>query len=321
MNNIAVFGEALFDFIEQPSGTFDAVIGGSPYNVAKGLARQGLNPYYVSPISSDHLGEKIIKDTDHENITLPLNNRSNRKTSLALVYLDSNGLPDYSLYRENVADLDITPQKLLTAIPEHCTLFHTGSLALVPSAVDALLPVFETLTQQNTIISIDINARKGVVQDHQSYVDAVHRTLKYANIVKVSDEDLVMIGYDGCQQQACNTLLELMPANAIIALTLGEDGAHLITKNDNVFSEVYPVKAYADTIGAGDTFFANLLGYLMSQELLHSNNKTTAQLQAMLNFATIAATLNIEQTGCNPPTKAQTIKEANISQWDIGQIQ
>jgi len=320
MNNIAVFGEALFDFIEQPNGTFDAVIGGSPYNVAKGMARQGLKPCYVSPISSDHLGDKIIVDINNEGIGLPLNNRSTRKTSLALVYLDDKGLPDYSLYRENIADLDIAPQQLLASIPAQCELFHTGSLALVPSAVELLLPVFSALRQKDIIISIDVNARKGVVTNQQAYIDAVHRALAYANIVKVSDEDLLMMGYQGCPQEACHTLLSLMPNNAIVALTLGEHGAHLITQDNSVFSDVYPIQDFADTIGAGDTFFANLLGYLVDQQLINDVQKSTAQLQAMLNFSAIAASLNIEQTGCNPPSKIQTIAEAKRSQWDIGGI-
>ena len=83
---VAVFGEALFDMIEQNSGKFAPHIGGSPYNVARSFARQGLSCLYLSPISIDNLGDRIFNSVQKEGIQLPVGNRSSRPTSMALVF-------------------------------------------------------------------------------------------------------------------------------------------------------------------------------------------------------------------------------------------
>ena len=55
---IAVLGEALVDLI-LAEGAYQPHLGGSPFNVALGLARQGADVCYLSPFSEDSFGDQL----------------------------------------------------------------------------------------------------------------------------------------------------------------------------------------------------------------------------------------------------------------------
>jgi fructokinase len=299
----AVFGEALFDLIEQTESQLRAHIGGSPFNVAQSFARQNIDICYLSPISKDVYGTRLQKFAIEEGITLPEHNRSDLPTSLALVYKDEHGQPDYCLYRRHIADLDIDAATLQSIIPEGIELFHTGSLALVPSMVDVLEPCFKTLKEQDVCISIDINMRKGVEFDNERYVNAVKSLANYADIIKVSDEDLLALGSTLAPLDGARDLLAQTKASMVL-LTLGEHGATLITEKFEVTKPVYTPNPFVDAVGAGDTFFSAFLALLLrlgqtKQPWLNDD------LEYALQFALMAATLNVEKNGCNPPTQTE----------------
>lgn len=305
--NVAVFGEALFDMIQQNDGGFLPFIGGSPYNVARSFIRQGLACSYLSPISTDELGEQIFQSALAEGIKIPDNYRSSRNTSLALVYKDNSGKPSYRLYRKAVADLDVTPEKLLNALPENLSLFHTGSLALVPDMLDVLIPVVKSLKQQGVKISIDVNVRKGVEENHQQYIAAIWRFVEFADIVKVSDEDLHLKGLYGEPEFHARAMLDRME-NGIVVLTLGEGGSQIITNAHQLKQDVIPPSVVGDTVGAGDTYFSALVAFLLKKEAL-APNVAPALLAEALRFGAMAASMNVEQVGCHPPTYQQ-VREA-----------
>ena len=306
---IAVFGEALFDMIQQDNGDYRPFIGGSPYNVARSFARQGMDCIYLSPISSDYLGEKIYHSVIEEGIQLPNNNRSSRATSLALVYKDEQGKPDYRLYRKQVADLDIDAEKLLSVLPDDLDLFHTGSLALVPEMLDVLIPVISKLKSRGVKISIDVNVRKGVMEDHEQYVACIWRFVELADIVKISDEDLLLMGLNGEPEFHAKVMLESMH-NGIVALTLGEAGSHLLTDQLNIRQEVSQPKVFGDTVGAGDTFFSAMIAQLLRDNVL-SPTAAKENLTFALGFGSVAASLNVSQIGCNPPSQQEVLDIIN----------
>jgi len=304
---VAVFGEALFDMIEQPGGDYRPFIGGSPYNVARSFARQSLDCTYLSPISNDVFGEKIFNSVIEENINIPENNRSDNTTSLALVYKNAQGNPDYRLYRKSVADLDISAEKLLDILPQNLDLFHTGSLALVPDMLNVLIPVIKVLKKRGVKISIDINVRKGVEKNHQDYVKAITTFVALADIVKVSDEDLLLIGLTGCPEVHAKEMLESMD-NGIIVLTLGESGSHVITQTINEQQNIFKAEQFGDTVGAGDTFFSAMIAQLLRDKSL-SPDAEKNNLAYALKFGSLAASMNVEKVGCHPPSHTEVSKK------------
>ncbi|ARD42979.1 carbohydrate kinase [Colwellia sp. PAMC 21821] len=304
---VAVFGEAVFDMIKQENGDYRPFIGGSPYNVARSFSRQGLDCSYLSPISNDIFGDEIYKSAVDEGISIPANNRSFQATSLALVYKNEQGNPDYRLYRKSVADLDINAQKLLDILPKDLDLFHTGSLALVPEMIDVLIPVMTTLKARGVKISIDVNVRKGVEVNHAKYVQAIAQLITYADIVKVSDEDLLLQDLIGDPEHLASAILEDM-TDGMVVLTLGENGAHFITEHVNIKQAVFQAVPMGDTVGAGDTFFSAMLAQLLRDNAL-TPSAQKADLAYALKFGSLAASINVSKIGCQPPTQAEVLSQ------------
>lgn len=303
----AVFGEALFDLIEQGNDLLKAYIGGSPFNVARSFVKQGINTTYVSPISNDTYGNRIVEYAKDQGIILPNDNRSFLPTSIALVFTDENGQPDYSLYRKNVADLDVTAEKLIAMMPTDLSLFHTGSLALVPTMLPVLIECFDVLKAKQVLISLDINMRKGVESDNSAYVSAVKELTSYANIVKVSDEDLLLLGITDSPLEGAKQILDSLQSDkGIVLLTEGENGATIVTSKVCLHKPVYQPKQFVDAVGAGDTFFSAFLSKLLSNEKITSaSNPDTLELA--LNYGLMAATLNVEKNGCQPPSRDEVL--------------
>lgn len=301
--NVAVFGEALFDLIEGENEAIQAYIGGSPFNVARSFARQGLSCSYLSPISLDRYGDKIVGEANRETILLPDNNRVNSPTSLALVYKNEKGLPAYTLYRQGIADLCIDAEKLIALLPSQLALFHTGSLALVPKMESVLIEVFTFLKAQKCPISIDINVRVGVEESNDAYIKTLKNLLKYANILKVSDEDLELMGYTEPAETVAKGLLSEIDEGMVI-LTKGEHGAIVYTDSLEISEPVFQPNSFGDTVGAGDTFFSAFLSEMIRNKLL-SSSVSEFSLRSTLKFALMAATLNVEKVGCQPPNYAE----------------
>ena len=304
---VAVFGEALFDMIEQKNGDYRPFIGGSPYNVARSFSRQGLDCTYLSPISNDVFGDEIFNSVLEEGIKIPSNNRSELTTSMALVYKDEHGNPDYRLYRKSVADLDIDVNKLLAVLPQDLDLFHSGSLALVPEMLEILIPVITELKSKGVKISIDVNARKGVEVNHDKYVAAIAQFISLADIVKVSDEDLLLIGL--CKDPIVHTkaILKNMK-NGMVVLTLGEGGSHFITQEFNIQQDIFKAEIFGDTVGAGDTFFSAMISQLLRDKAL-SSEATQENCAYALKFGSLAASINVSKIGCHPPSYHEVLNK------------
>lgn len=314
-NRIAVFGEAVIDMIENNDCLFEAHVGGSPFNACRAFSRMGCDTHYLSPISTDEMGKKILRCALKDNISVPSFGASNKPTSLAIVSTDEHGSPDYVLYRDFVADLDIESDKLISIIPDYTDLFHTGSLALVPRMKDSLISVFEHLRNKGSRISIDINIRKSTFTDGDKYYDAVRELTGYADYVKVSDEDLNFISPDKNHLDACKELLD-GKYTSMVAYTEGAKGATLITETAIVSCAAIIPDKMGDTVGAGDTFFASLLSHLILNNEMNSESSTFSEqtLQLALHFALTAASINVSRSGCHPPHFDEVAEKLRVFQ-------
>ncbi|MDU0353907.1 PfkB family carbohydrate kinase [Paraglaciecola aquimarina] len=299
---VAVFGEALIDMISQESGVFTSLVGGSPFNVCRALSRQSINSWYMAPVSSDTLGKKIEAVILNEGVHAPFLGQSNKPTSIAIVTQSSRGLPAYTLYRDQVADFDISASEIIRHLPTNLGLFHTGSLVLVPEKREFLLTIFAYLKDKNIPISIDINMRKMTTVDLRSYHDTVLEVMQYADYLKVSDEDLETLGIKDNHEEYCQTLAK-DKGMRLIALTKGELGACLISQDYSFVSPVIKPANFVDTVGAGDTFFASLISYVLRNKLQTENLtvSTHSLFESALNYAQVAASINISKQGCQPP--------------------
>lgn len=303
---VAVHGEALIDLIAGPDGAYRPHLGGSPYNVAIGLARQGINVSYVTLLSDDTFGDQFREALRREGVESPIERRSRYPTSLAIVTVDDRGAAAYRLYRQGVADKDTTFQDIEANLPDNLQVFHTGSLAITPSQLPKIRDLFRLMGENGVVVSIDVNIRLRASMDTEAYLRGVRSLLPHADIVKISDEDLEPFQIDTDSRKAAELAFNEM-GSGLLVLTEGEGGALLYSANGVIESKAYPVSRVADTVGAGDTFHAAFLAALCSKEIISGTyTKTDPQLLAeALDYACAAAAINVSRVGCNPPTRSE----------------
>lgn len=303
---VAVLGEALIDFIGGDDGTYRPHLGGSPYNVAIGLARQGVPVSYLSPFSDDTFGDQLRDSLVREGVAVPQEGRSRWPTSLAIVTIDDAGLPAYRLYREGIADKDVTFDEVVAGLPEDLRVFHTGSLAITPSQLPKVRKLFELMHARGVIVSVDINIRLLASLDSKAYVDGVRSLIEIADIVKASDEDIEALQLDPDPRRSAELTFSSMKSGMLI-FTEGSGGAVLIGAHGNIEKSAYPIAHVEDTVGAGDTFHAAFLAALLRSGQLNKPLDKISQdlLGDALDFACAAAAINVSRKGCSPPTKAE----------------
>lgn len=293
--SICVLGEAIADLVPVEQGLYDPKVGGSPFNFARCLARLSAPVRYVSPISTDALGQRMLAEIGEQGIAFDPANRSSLPTSLALVAYEQ-GQPRYSLYREGIADTDFSVAQVLAQVPADGLLFHTGSLMLVPGVIERVASLLEQLRERGVLISLDINMRPGVVRDQEAYKRNILALLPLADVIKASDEDLALLGLD-CED--LKPVIEQYFAGALLIFTRGSQGATACIGGRQYSEPAYTVTQLQDTIGAGDTFYGALISQLYAVPRAHWNNE--ALLRRALQMACAAAAINVTRAGCQPP--------------------
>ncbi|MBL4808321.1 MAG: carbohydrate kinase [Rhodobacteraceae bacterium] len=303
---ILVGGENLIDFIQENGGDgyplYRAIPGGSPYNIAKALSRQGAKTGYLTPISDDTLGALLAEGITDDNLTL-LSPRSTLPTSLAVVSL-VNGQAAYQFYRHGTAERDLTLASLHAAIPAETTGFNIGSLAITDGTdADAWTEAWIGAHNDGIFTSIDPNIRAPFIKDRDGYLARLTRMLKHADMIKLSDEDIAWITPDQPIEDAAKAMFDQSSA-ALLVLTLGAEGAIGFTKDGTVRIAPVAVPDLKDTVGAGDTFMGTLLAQVSARGLMTKGALAKAppnDIRAILETAAKAAAINCGRVGCNPP--------------------
>ena len=295
-----VCGEALIDLIQRPDGLLEPKLGGSPWNLARALGRLGCAVRYRSPLSRDGYGRQLAAALDESGVART-GGLSICPTSLALVKVDAAGHPDYAFYRDGVADRDLAPEEVLRAGLEAATVFHVGSLALIPPDGAGWRDLLGAAARQGLCTSVDANMRPMVAPDRAVYAATVAQVLGQARVVKVSDEDLRALGRVGDPLAAARSLLG--PVTTVVVLTLGSRGAWCLTCEGEHFQPA-PAVTVVDTVGAGDCFYAGFLAALDESGCLTAGAPAglpAERLVEALAFGSRCAAHDLQRAGCDPP--------------------
>lgn len=307
---LIVGGENLIDMIQtgyqNDNILFEAVPGGSPYNLAIAAGRQGLSVGYLTPISRDSNGEKLVQKLIESNVKI-CGERSTKPTSLAIVSINES-VPSYAFYREGTAERQVTHNQLLDNLNDKTSLFHIGSLGLTGGEDAFVWEEFAKMAKDNGVgISLDPNVRPSLITDTSSYRQRIRRLMSITDVLKLSDEDLEWL-YEGMEQgEALSKMLSQTSAKVIV-LTKGDKGS-LIEHNGSWYEEPsYPLTKLVDTVGAGDTFMASMLVWLNKNfQLDELGDISLSEKRDMQRYASHAAALNCERQGCNPPWSEELI--------------
>ncbi|MWA02668.1 carbohydrate kinase [Actinomadura sp. LD22] len=291
MTRIVVLGEALVDLVGEPGGRrFRADPGGSPANVAVGLARLGADATLLTRLGDDAFGRLV---TDHVTASgAALDARPAAFTSLAIVPVDAAGVPSYDF----ALSWDPAPVRL----PPDTAVLHTGSLAaaIVPDAVEAAM-------REAPVVTYDPNVRPAFARDRTAERERVERQVELSDVVKASDEDLAWL-YPGTDPaEVARRWHDLGPA--LVVVTRGPRGCIAINEAGLIERPAPPVEV-VDTVGAGDAFMSGLLSGLLAGGLLDPAKRTAllrageTLLSAPLAKALAAAAYTCARPGADPPT-------------------
>ncbi|MCI1737119.1 carbohydrate kinase [Pseudomonas veronii] len=307
-----VCGEALFDFFSEddPSGqasklNYKAIAGGSPFNVAVGLRRLGIEAALFGGVSTDFLGQRLLQVLRDEGVNPQFLVEFAAPTTLAMVAVGADGSPQYSFRGEGCADRQLTRAHLPT-LGDEVRGLHVGSFSLVVQPIGDTLLALVQRESGKRLISLDPNVRLNPQPDIQLWRERVAELVKYADLIKVSDEDLHLLYPD----QSPESVLEgwLQHRCQLVFLTRGGNGASVFSRQHGHWSQPAVEVVMADTVGAGDTFQAALIAWLTEQQLDSVEGLqqlTRAQIDAMLGFAIRAAAMTCGKTGPDLPYRQQ----------------
>ncbi|MDP9514268.1 carbohydrate kinase family protein [Pseudomonas protegens] len=307
-----VCGEALFDcFSVDDASTqankvqFQAIAGGSPFNVALGLRRMGIDVALLAGLSRDYLGQRLQRVLQDEGVNTRYLQEFDAPTTLAMVAVGADGSPHYSFRGEGCADRQLLQEHLPELDPSVRGL-HIGSFSLVVQPIADTLLALVLRERGRRLISLDPNVRLNPQPDIQLWRQRIGELVQHADLIKVSDEDLAQL-YPG---QAPEELIQgwLQEHAQLVFLTRGSQGATVFSARHGSWSVASPQVQVADTVGAGDTFQAALIAWLTEQGLDSPQGLgqlTPAQIDSLLRFAVQAAALTCTRTGPDLPYRHQ----------------
>jgi fructokinase len=302
-----VIGEALIDIVEREGTVTGEHVGGSPLNVAVGLARLGRGVDFLTHIGNDPRGRRIVDYAKHSGVQLVSGSMTAERTPTALATLDADGSAQY------VFDIDWQ----LTGTPEVAPplVAHTGSIAAVLEpgcrATAALLDAYHP----SATITFDPNVRPALIEDADFARGRIDRLIERCDVVKASDEDMRWIDPNHSPEQMARTWLGLGPS--IVAVTMGENGAFAMCAAGTVRVPALRVNV-VDTVGAGDAFMTGLIDALWSLSLLGAERRPQLArigvdaLTAVVQTAALSSALTVARAGADLPDRA-AIEQASAA--------
>ncbi|MCW0216278.1 MAG: carbohydrate kinase [Pseudonocardia sp.] len=307
---IAVAGEALVDIVPAPAeGYFEFAPGGSPANVAVGLARLGVPARMLARIADDLIGVRLRAHLRDNGVDLSHVVRAREASSLALVEVAQDGQATYDFRISGTADWQWTPDELAGAVDPTVVAVHSGSLALTTEPGATVLRELLAKAAGTATISYDPNCRPLLMGDPADVLAGVHELLGTVDVLKVSDEDLRWLLPHTPPGKVVEDWLSRGPS--LVVVTLGAKGVLAGTATGIRTSLPGRQVEVIDTVGAGDSFTAALLAGLYTRGLLGPEAREALRdidavlLDEVLEECVAAAAITCSRRGANPPTTSE----------------
>ncbi len=287
---VVVFGEALTDLIRQGDGAhWLARPGGSPWNVARVVARLGVTTGFGGAVSCDPFGDQLHRQSAAAGLDLRFLQRVARPPLLAFV--PSTAPPSYFFVGTDSADLHFDPAALPAGWLAAASVAHFGSISLAREPLAArLLAVAARCREAGRYVTFDVNHRTAM---GPSYHATLERMVRLADTVQCSDEDLARLFPGRAAGEAIGRLRASNPG-ARLLYTRGALGMELHTADGVRRQPSFRVDV-ADTVGAGD---ACMGGWIASRLL-----RPEAPAEDHLAFAAATAAAACRRTGAYAPTR------------------
>ena len=300
--DVVALGELLIDFTkngtsEQGNNLFEACPGGAPCNVLAMLRKLGKSCAFVGKVGNDMFG-KLLKDviTDAGINADALVMDDKIPTTLAFVQTFANGDRDFSFYRKPGADMMLTADELPEEAIANARIFHFGTLSMTHESVRAATIKAVGLAKEGgALISFDPNLRPPLWEDLEEAKRQIAWGLSQCDILKIADNELEFMTGETDFYKGAAILHQKYPNIKVLNVTAGADGSYSFYGEDTpVFVPSCKLGGTIETTGAGDTFCASVLNFVLENGIACL---TSEDREAMLRFANTAAYLVTTRKG------------------------
>ncbi len=300
---ILVSGEALIDLVpvDEDSSTYRAMPGGSPFNVAVGLARLDVPTGFVGRLSVDPFGRRLRAALIENGVATDSVRDDPGPTTLALVTRTPGREPHFAFYGSHAADQQLLSEDLPTPVPDSVTAIHVGSYAMTRQPIGATLTEWMRREHGHRVVSFDPNIRPQLIPDPQAYRNRIGDWIRLSHVVKLSRADLEFLDPGVRGDDAAHQWLAM--GTKLVVITSGKEGATGFTARGTV-QVASPNIRVVDSVGAGDAFMSGLLAWLHHHERLNVKRLDRMgedEMEDALRFAASAAALACTRPGADPP--------------------
>ncbi len=301
--DVIALGELLIDFTESgKSGNgmrlFEQNPGGAPANLLTAVSHMGYRTAMIGKIGTDMHGAFLKSTLEQEGIcTDYIVEDETVFTTLAFVEIDEKGERHFSFARKPGADTCLSAAELDEQMLKTCRIFHFGSLSMTDEpAKSATTEALRMAKEAGAIISFDPNYRDALWGKKSDAVEAILSVLPYADMLKISDEESILLTGEEDYTKASGKLLQKGPK--LIAITLGSQGVYLVNQERAEIIPGISVEAI-DTTGAGDSFWGGFLSkYLEYGTTLQ--NMSWEEWKACAQYGNAVAGLCVQKRGGIP---------------------
>lgn len=318
--DIVALGELLIDFTEagvskEGQKLFEQNPGGAPANLLTVASHMGYRTAFVGKVGKDMHGA-FLKETLHKEgiCTDYIIEDADCFTTMAFVAINKNGEREFSFARKPGADTRLCREELSRELLESCKVFHYGSLSLTnePSR-GATLEAIQIAKTAGALISYDPNYRASLWENEYTATETMKSVIASADIMKVSDEESLLLTGEKEYAKALDTLLQMGPK--LVAITLGSEGVLLGKSGKLEKIPGFEVKT-VDTTGAGDSFWGGFLSALLSlDEKLEQ--KPWEVLKECARFGNATAALCVQKRGGIPAIPEKALVEELYNNYDL----
>ena len=299
--DVAALGELLVDMTQngesaQGNPLFEANPGGAPANVLAMLQKLGKRCAFLGKVGQDSFGDMLERTLRDAGIDVSgLRRDPEVPTTLALVHSLPGGDRDFSFYRKPGADVLLRPEELERDVLRACRVFHFGTLSLTDEPCrSATAEAVDAAEAAGVLLSFDPNLREPLWPSPENAREQIAWGLARCGVCKIADNELRFMTGQTDFDRGAAALRSRYPSIRLLCVTAGAGGSYAYYGAQRVFEPACALGGVVDTTGAGDTFCACMLNYVLDHGLAALSD---AQLSEMLRFANAAAYLVTTKKG------------------------
>ena len=315
--DVIALGELLIDFTENGisengNPLLEANPGGAPCNVLAMLQNLGKKTAFIGKVGKDAFGKYLAETVEQIGIDITgLVQDVEIPTTLAFVHTAADGDRSFSFYRNPGADMMLTKDEVDYNKIDEAKLFHFGTLSMTHDGVrEATKQAVARAKEKGLLISFDPNYRPLLWKDAETAKEMMRYGFSVCDILKISDDEITFVTGKDTIEEAITAFCALYQPK-LMSVTCGKNGSIVIYNGQKVPCGAHIRPDTIETTGAGDTFMACMLNFVLEHGV---EDLSESDLLEMQKFAGTAASLITTRRGALKvmPTKEEVLSELNM---------